>query len=45
MSDVTECAMCGKEIEATDDVYKKNTEPTCDKCQKLIEEGREDEIE
>lgn len=30
MAHKTECAVCGKEIEVTNDAYKNNTEPFCE---------------
>lgn len=39
----TECAYCGREIETKQKEFY--TEPACKDCQKLIDEGREDEIE
>ncbi|NJP37936.1 hypothetical protein [Alkalicoccus luteus] len=42
----TQCAYCGKDIEFSETDYEKNEipEPICDECRKLVEAGKEDEI-
>jgi hypothetical protein len=47
MSFKSECAYCAKEIyvDQRDFAEGEVGEPVCTNCQKMIEEGREDEIE
>lgn len=33
---VSECAVCGKEMDWCEDLYTRNTEPVCDECREAV---------